>query len=77
MGNDSKSDHLICIPGQRICPVTENTISGEGTYERGGYVYSNISGVLKFRISDQVRPSKIFCAFEFYHIQLFFILSFR
>lgn len=55
MTSDEDSEqNLICIPGQRICPLTEETISGEGTYERGGYVYSNLAGVLKFRKNDKV-----------------------
>lgn len=52
--DDNPEQELICIPGQRICPLTEETISGEGTYERGGYIYSNLAGVLKFRKSDKV-----------------------
>lgn len=34
--------------------LEDNVITGDGTYERGGFVYSNISGVLKFRKSDKV-----------------------
>ncbi|XP_063703552.1 exosome complex component CSL4 [Culicoides brevitarsis] len=51
---NTQMEELICIPGQRICPLTEETISGEGTYERGGYIYSNLAGVLKFRKSEKI-----------------------
>lgn len=51
---DEHPEELICIPGQRICPLTEETISGEGTYERADYIYSNLAGVLKFRKSEKV-----------------------
>lgn len=50
---DSENDDLICIPGQRIMKLEENIITGDGTYERGGFVYANISGVLKFRKNDK------------------------
>uniref|UniRef100_A0A336L1L9 CSON001711 protein n=1 Tax=Culicoides sonorensis TaxID=179676 RepID=A0A336L1L9_CULSO len=54
MTTDEQSEELICIPGQRICPLTDETISGEGTYERAGYIYSNLAGILKFRKSDKL-----------------------
>lgn len=50
----NKDDFNICIPGQRIMKLEENIITGDGTFERGGFVYSNISGVLKFRRSDKI-----------------------
>lgn len=46
--SDQSQKEYICIPGQRICPATEDTVTGDGTYERGGFVYSNICGLLKF-----------------------------
>lgn len=51
--DDKQKQDYICIPGQRICQVTEDTISGDGTYERGGYIYSNTSGLLQFRKNDK------------------------
>ncbi len=48
------SEDLICVPGQRIIKSEENIITGDGTYERGGFVYANISGVLKFRKTDKI-----------------------
>lgn len=52
--DQSQKNKYICIPGQRICPMTEDTISGDGTYERGGFVYANISGILQLRKEDKL-----------------------
>ncbi|KAK6635277.1 hypothetical protein RUM44_000528 [Polyplax serrata] len=38
---------LICIPGQRICLSSKEYISGPGTFERGGYIYSTLAGVVE------------------------------
>ncbi|XP_044751039.1 exosome complex component CSL4 [Coccinella septempunctata] len=36
----------ICLPGQRLCVKDETHHSGNGTYERQGYIYSNVAGVV-------------------------------
>ncbi|XP_069695771.1 exosome complex component CSL4 isoform X1 [Periplaneta americana] len=37
---------LVCIPGQRLCLADKEHISGCGTYERNGYIYSTLAGVV-------------------------------
>ncbi|XP_046384345.1 exosome complex component CSL4 [Ischnura elegans] len=36
--------NLICVPGQRLCLSNDMHISGCGTYERQGYIYSTLAG---------------------------------
>lgn len=55
MGETGKSADLICVPGQRLCLSDESTVSGEGTYERQGYVYSLLAGVVNISHKDKVR----------------------
>lgn len=43
---------LICVPGQRLCLSGETTVAGPGTYERQGYIYSMLSGILNIRQKD-------------------------
>ncbi|XP_022918098.1 exosome complex component CSL4 [Onthophagus taurus] len=38
---------LICIPGHRLCLLDKTHVNGNGTYERHGYIYSNLTGVVK------------------------------
>lgn len=52
VGIDSK---LICVPGQRLCLTDENTIAGSGTYERHGYIYSMLSGVVVISEKEKVK----------------------
>lgn len=59
MGETTKKDELICVPGQRLCLSDENTVSGEGTYERQGYIYSLLAGVVRISEKDRVRPSNV------------------
>ncbi|XP_017785287.1 PREDICTED: exosome complex component CSL4 [Nicrophorus vespilloides] len=40
-------DVLVCIPGQRLCLCDKKHISGQGTYERQGYLYSQLAGLVK------------------------------
>lgn len=44
---------IICVPGQRLCLSDENTIAGLGTYERAGYIYSMLAGVVSIRQEDK------------------------
>lgn len=36
----------VCVPGQRLCLSDENTVAGQGTYERQGYIYSQLAGIV-------------------------------
>ena len=40
------SDKRICIPGQRLSRADDTRVGGEGTYERGGFLYSSLVGWL-------------------------------
>lgn len=46
MGEVTQQTNLICVPGQRLCLSDENTVAGQGTYERQGYIYSLLAGVV-------------------------------
>lgn len=46
MGEVTQKTNLICVPGQRLCLSDENTVAGQGTYERQGYIYSMLAGVV-------------------------------
>lgn len=72
VGADSK---LICVPGQRLCLSDENTIAGQGTYERHGYIYSMLAGVVVISEKEKVSPtnaSKPKCSCQM--IEILFIL---
>lgn len=58
MGETAKKSDLICVPGQRLCLSDENTVSGEGTYERQGYIYSLLAGVVNISKKDKVSVSE-------------------
>ncbi|XP_058467156.1 exosome complex component CSL4 [Malaya genurostris] len=45
----SESEKWLCFPGQRLCAITENTVGGEGTYEKFGYLHASLSGVVRIR----------------------------
>lgn len=49
------SDDIACLPGDRLCASSENTIAGVGTYERAGYIYSSLAGIiLETKTEDKV-----------------------
>ena len=50
---------FVCFPGQRICAVTENTIGSVGTYERQGYFYSSLAGIVETKTEDKVSILKM------------------
>lgn len=54
MGETAQKSDLICVPGQRLCLSDENTVSGEGTYDRQGYIYSLLAGVVNTSHKDKV-----------------------
>ncbi|CAE1277842.1 CSL4 [Acanthosepion pharaonis] len=37
---------VVCIPGQKLCRLSEENCNGNGTYVRNGYVYSSLAGYL-------------------------------
>ncbi|XP_030763851.1 exosome complex component CSL4 [Sitophilus oryzae] len=41
-----KEDSLVCLPGQRLSICDKIYTSGQGTYERKGYIYSMLGGVV-------------------------------
>lgn len=47
-------NNLICLPGQRLCLCDDKTISGDGTYERQGYIYSKLAGIVNITIEKEV-----------------------
>lgn len=49
-----KSSNLLCVPGQRLCLSDENSVAGVGTYERQGYIFSMLAGVVNIRQKDNV-----------------------
>lgn len=76
MGETGKKSDLICVPGQRLCLSDENTVSGEGTYERHGYIYSLLAGVVnispKDKVSSDCKPSKqpfIMCDLDLFDLE--------
>ncbi|XP_067007503.1 exosome complex component CSL4 [Anabrus simplex] len=39
--------------GQRLCLADKQTISGTGTYERGGYIYSTLAGIVNIKKAEE------------------------
>lgn len=54
MGEVVNKKAIICVPGQRLCLSNENTVAGAGTYERHGYIYSMLAGVVLVTEKDKV-----------------------
>ncbi|CRL01700.1 CLUMA_CG014916, isoform A [Clunio marinus] len=50
---DNKTDPIVCFPGDRLCTSNENTIPGNGTYERLGYIYSSLAGIVETKTEDK------------------------
>lgn len=48
------SDPIVCFPGDRLCASSENTLAGVGTYERFGYIYSSLAGILETKTEEKV-----------------------
>ncbi|KAJ8956054.1 hypothetical protein NQ318_016504 [Aromia moschata] len=46
---------LICVPGQRLCLCDKVYTSGQGTYERQGYIYSQLAGYVDIVEKDGVK----------------------
>nr|CAI5838243.1 unnamed protein product [Callosobruchus analis] len=46
---------LICLPGQRLCLCDKVYTAGQGTYERQGYIYSQLAGYVDVVEKDGVK----------------------
>jgi exosome complex component CSL4 len=51
----SQSEILVCLPGQRLCLSDPTHVSGQGTYERQGYIYSTLAGTVDIVEKDDVK----------------------
>ncbi|XP_057658985.1 exosome complex component CSL4 [Diorhabda carinulata] len=49
------TEPLICLPGQRLCLCGKVYTSGQGTYERQGYIYSQLAGYVDIIEKDGVK----------------------
>lgn len=54
----------ICLPGQRLCLSGNNYASGQGTYERQGYIYSQLAGYVDIVKKDNVQIVEVHTAGE-------------
>jgi exosome complex RNA-binding protein Rrp4 len=51
--------YTLSFVGQRLCLADKEHISGCGTYERNGYIYSTLAGVV-----DVVKEERVFIIFS-------------
>ncbi|KAJ8972613.1 hypothetical protein NQ317_004668 [Molorchus minor] len=49
----------ICLPGQRLCLSDKIYTSGQGTYERRGYIYSQLAGYVDIVERDGVKVVEV------------------
>lgn len=54
-----KTDPLICLPGQRLSICDKTYTSGQGTYERQGYIYSMLAGIVDIVEKDGVKVIEV------------------
>lgn len=52
-------DLMICLPGQRLCLSDKVYTSGQGTYERQGYIYSQLAGYVDLVEKDGVKVVEV------------------
>ncbi|XP_018335674.1 exosome complex component CSL4 [Agrilus planipennis] len=50
---------LVCVPGQRLCLSDKSHIAGQGTYERGGYIYSTLAGLVDVVDNEGVKVIEV------------------
>lgn len=43
-----------CLPGTRLCLYDDTHVSGPGTYERKGYIYSSLAGIVRLTEKEKV-----------------------
>ncbi|XP_053950468.1 exosome complex component CSL4 [Anastrepha obliqua] len=53
---------VVCLPGQRICLSEETIVAGQGTYERGGYIYATLAGTVRVKEKDKCKYIEVKCA---------------
>lgn len=49
----------ICIPGMRLSLANKEFVSGSGTYELRGYIYSTLAGVLKMKEDEKTKVNTL------------------
>ncbi|XP_018572159.1 exosome complex component CSL4 [Anoplophora glabripennis] len=54
-----KDSPLICLPGQRLCLCDKVHTSGQGTYERQGYIYSQLAGYVDIVEKDGLKVIEV------------------
>ncbi|KAF2905754.1 hypothetical protein ILUMI_00431 [Ignelater luminosus] len=54
-----KEQALICVPGQRLCLSDKTHVTGHGTYERQGYIYSTLAGVVDVVDKDGIKVIEV------------------
>ena len=54
MRREEATKEVVCVPGQRLCLADEKTITGQGTYEKSGYIYAMLAGYVQIREEDKV-----------------------
>ncbi|XP_004535019.1 exosome complex component CSL4 [Ceratitis capitata] len=59
---NSENGEILCLPGQRICLSEETTVTGQGTYERGGYIYATLAGTVQVKEKDKCKYIEVKCA---------------
>lgn len=55
---------LICLPGQRLALIDKTYTSGNGTYERQGYIYSQLAGTVDIIEKDSIKVIEVHSAGE-------------
>lgn len=59
-----QEESLVCLPGQRLCLCDKTYTSGQGTYERQGYIYSQLAGYVDIIEKDGVKIVAVHTAGE-------------
>ncbi|XP_039960061.1 exosome complex component CSL4 [Bactrocera neohumeralis] len=60
--NSDNAEAILCLPGQRLCLSEETTVAGQGTYERGGYIYATLAGSVQVKEKDKCKYIEVKCA---------------
>ncbi|XP_076630412.1 exosome component 1 Csl4 [Colletes latitarsis] len=56
---EERKELIVCVPGQRLCISDKVNISGPGTYEQQGYIYSKLAGVVKLIPQENSRTIEV------------------
>ncbi|CAG9861677.1 unnamed protein product [Phyllotreta striolata] len=49
----------LCLPGQRLCLSDKTYTAGQGTYERQGYIYSQLAGCVDIVDKDNIKVVEV------------------